>query len=435
MTTPATAVHIRHRVRPASARLGNAGLYIFCFGTLIHQGGFYLGLFLLLLGFTLSARANLKALGSTPAVWVAVATCLYVLLAAFLNTRNLIPDLNLSATVRRAGDLIAISGVFSVLVAWALGLHPDNSRRAPGLFLLGYLTALVLGADWSNLGAYLAERPLFGLGSGFGIYTLAVLLGLFIVAYQHFSATAAAAAGTPYAAVGALGLFVLLLVLFLLGQMRGAWLAALLVLPAVVVALYRHRPIATLSTPSKIVLSALPLLCLLAFYGNFDTVVARATEEWDIVTAYLSQGGSDLRPASGSYRIWLWEDALRRIPQQPLFGWGPGTSPVMVAASPVYGYLSHFHNLYLQLAVEIGLFGLGLFALWLYFVCAGLWRAYAAGALDFYGLVLLASLIASFAIVSLVQYRPSESGQFFMIFVGGLALSCQRGFKAATARR
>lgn len=433
MTTPATSAPPGYPHQPVSDRLGSAGLYLFSFATLLHQSAFYLGLLLIVIAFLLSPRANLKLIATAPAFWVAVAICLYALAAAFINTRALIPDMDLRATLRSSGDLIAISGLFSLLTAWALGLRRDNMRRALVLFVLGYLTALLTGAEWGNLRAYLADRPLFGLGSGFGIYTLSVLIGIFIFAYRQFSRSAFGTAA-PLQSAAVLGLFAALLLLFLLGQMRGAWMAALVVLPAVAFALHRHQPLTNLSRRSRLILAALPVLCLLALYVSFDTIAARTTEEWDILIGYLSQGGSDLRPASGSYRIWLWEDALQRIAQQPLFGWGPGTSPGMVAESPVYGYLSHFHNLYLQLGVEIGLVGLALFALWLYLVCGGLRRAYADGSLDFHMLLLLSALIASFAIVSLVQYRPSESGQFFMIFVGGLALSCQPRFASSTAR-
>ena len=73
--------------------------------------------------------------------------------------------------------------------------------------------------------------------------------------------------------------------------------------------------------------------------------------------------------------------------------------------------------------------GASLFTAWVYCVCIGVHSAYKNGHLEFSLLLLLMSLGLAFAIVSMVQYRSSESGQFFVMFVGALAIAKMPIFK------
>ncbi|MDX1736178.1 MAG: O-antigen ligase family protein [Halioglobus sp.] len=410
--------------------LGCLGLYLFCFTGLFWQEGFHAGLILMLLGLLLSIGRQWLTLYRSPAFWTALVCTLYVIGSAFTRTHRLIPELDTVDVWRSAFDLSAIAGLYCIIMAWALQLHARNLQRALVLYLLGYLTALCLGADWGNLAAYLADRPLFGLGSGFGIYTLSTMTGLLIFAYGT-AGTAEAGRQQRPARIAALALFTFLLVLFVLGQMRGAWLAALIILPLVAAGLVRMHWRAHPGTPARsgALTLGLALALLLVVVLGYDTIVQRILAEWDVLQTWLEEGASELRISSASYRIWLWQDALEKIRERPLLGWGPGSSPYLIARSDLLQHLSHYHNLYLQIAAEIGLVGLALFAAWLWLVCRGLYRASAEGRVQPAMTLLLSALVMTFALVSLVQYRHSEPGQFYMIYVGGLAVACQLRFR------
>jgi O-antigen ligase len=60
-------------------------------------------------------------------------------------------------------------------------------------------------------------------------------------------------------------------------------------------------------------------------------------------------------------RLRLWEEALTHIGEQPFFGVGLGNYPLLVKPSASYREPIYAHNLYLDIAVEVGLVGLSFF--------------------------------------------------------------------------
>lgn len=60
----------------------------------------------------------------------------------------------------------------------------------------------------------------------------------------------------------------------------------------------------------------------------------------------------------------LWSEAGTHIPEHPFFGTGLGNYPLAVKPSAAYREPIYAHNLYLDIAVETGLTGLGLFLAW-----------------------------------------------------------------------
>lgn len=142
----------------------------------------------------------------------------------------------------------------------------------------------------------------------------------------------------------------------LLSVSRGAWLGLAAGLLAAGVLLARRR-LATRPSLRRL----LDLLLILG--GGF--AVAGLAAFWLAVTAWHSGTASWLGniPAGNSAvsRASLWRDALAMVQDYPFTGSGLGNS-MMVHASYVLllhvGYITHLHNLYLQIAVEQGLPGL-----------------------------------------------------------------------------
>lgn len=67
--------------------------------------------------------------------------------------------------------------------------------------------------------------------------------------------------------------------------------------------------------------------------------------------------GSD---GSNQERLRLWEEAIHHISERPLLGVGIGNYPLLIKPSASYREPLYAHNLYLDIALEIGLVGLGL---------------------------------------------------------------------------
>jgi O-antigen ligase len=142
----------------------------------------------------------------------------------------------------------------------------------------------------------------------------------------------------------------------------------------------------------------------------------------------------DGRDPGSAYRVLMWEDALRLIPQHPWFGLGmEGVRQYWrewgIRAWQIYGFHWHFHSTYLQIAVERGLPAL---AAWLWLIGAYLvflWRLlvrvrHAAGWFS-QGLALgaLGGTVA-FLVAGTVQYNLGEEQISAVLwFVMGLSVA------------
>lgn len=76
---------------------------------------------------------------------------------------------------------------------------------------------------------------------------------------------------------------------------------------------------------------------------------------------------SSFSPVEGSNkeRLRLWSEAAGYIALRPLTGTGIGNYPLLVKPSAGYREPIYVHNLYLDIAVEVGLVGAGAFILWM----------------------------------------------------------------------
>lgn len=147
--------------------------------------------------------------------------------------------------------------------------------------------------------------------------------------------------------------------------------------------------------------------------------------------------------AGTQYRLLMWRDGLRMIPQHPLFGVGfdsvvglPGRWH-MEAYERFPNLRSHFHSVPIQLAVEGGMVTLAAWT-WLmvaYFLL--LWRLAARSRVDPFarGLCLgLLAAMAGFTLISLVHYAfgDAEVMMLFWLFLG-LGTALERVLSTAQA--
>ena len=88
------------------------------------------------------------------------------------------------------------------------------------------------------------------------------------------------------------------------------------------------------------------LVCALFLFGTDNFVRDRLAD------TFLSVD------ASGEERIFLWKHALGVIMENPILGAGLGGYPETVQPSATYRDPIYVHNLYLDIAVEMGLLGL-----------------------------------------------------------------------------
>lgn len=111
-------------------------------------------------------------------------------------------------------------------------------------------------------------------------------------------------------------------------------------------------------------------------------------------TPFGARFSSIFSPSDGSNqeRLRLWEEAVDHISDRPLLGVGIGNYPLLIKPGISYREPLYVHNLYLDIAVEIGLVGLGLFLGLFLIAIARLVRTYRLTA-DPLALALLSSLM------------------------------------------
>ena len=331
----------------------------------------------------------------------------------------------------------------TVLAGWAIYACRVSPRLLCGLFVAGLAIVTVeafLEHGWNLFSMrrmhYLRSPNEVGLFGG-----TIFLVGFFV------------AGGTTLrwwqdrrrpVAVVVLGIITLLLViaglwLWLRSGSRSTWiglLAALgiVTLAAALVVARQRRGLIPLAVGTIVVAGVVAALG--AFYA--DDIRPRIERELPSITAIAAGDKESLmagRDAGHNARFKIWAVAISEIRDRPLVGWGGGSVTshfdLAVEDGKLRGGRGHYHNLYLHLAVFIGLpfVALGLATYSSIFV-----RAVDALVRDSGGSAELGWFIATwglfFAVASLFQVRMHSAygAAFFILFTGlayGLYLQTQ----------
>ncbi|BCO31219.1 hypothetical protein TspCOW1_13220 [Thiohalobacter sp. COW1] len=414
-----------------SSRIGVAGLGLFAAGGFANQGVFYAGLLLMLLALSLRGRDFWRRARSRPFVWVSLALSGYItvnwLLAWLQGSAEWRPEI-----LESGFDLLLAGGAFSLVVAYWLGAGPRRIRWVLGLGLAGLVLSLAVGFDWSRLEVVMGgRRELFGMGNGAALYAGTGLIGVLILLLTG-------RVRPLWLVPPALLLVVALAIVVLWSQTRAVWVALAVILPTLLLAMawhgWRHGR------------GGRTLLLLLAGAGmlgativfNADIVDKRLARVEGGFLAILTDDGGGLEGSGLQYRVPLWEQARKLIGERPWFGWGAGTSRMLISELDIKQSLTHYHNLYLQLLVELGAVGLVLFLLWVVTALKTFWPAGRRDERDFPLLLFLLAAMALFLLAGLFQIRhDDERGHFFLISFGALAVSraLYAGVAPATGRR
>lgn len=355
-------------------RMAITGLFSAAFLAGINWTGFVVAAGLVLMATAMDARAFLGAVRSLWLFWLALALTAYILVQTpFAIQRypvlaeNHYPDWT---------DLIAISGLLSVFFGWWISRFP---RLIPKLLLVsgvGMATGIALGIQWSNLlERGMGVRRDWGyLPEEVGLFAGMALLGTVVMFLRSIGSgdlkrrqkllfgagwlAAAAAAGTVLYGT----------------QTRALWIgSAALVLICVLWHLssaIRNRA-GTRSAAAAALVIAITLFGLIQLDGA-ERLENRLDRSGDTIAALLALDRERVLQANPSLgeRLNMWVEALRAFPHHPVTGWGIGAKVVTdnLAELHVGWRQPHYHNLYLEFLLGLGLIGFGLFMA----VCAAL---------------------------------------------------------------
>jgi O-antigen ligase len=411
----------------AAQVVGLLGVIVLCGGFALGTGLVNTGLGLLLVALLMRLPELWPTLRREPFFW------LVAVLIAYLALESLWLSRSYGSAAVDAGrgftHLLAISGLTTLAVA--AGLAGDFRRVALALLLTvaSLLVAIALHTGPGDLRSYLAgARATFGLSNnGPGVYMSVAVIGLVCLG--------------PYAVArlprqlhlvrwGAWGLLIavtaVLLIAVVLNQSRSSWLAAVIVLPIVLLLLVRRwlralTPRLRRRILGTAVIVGLPMLAFVGYLGA-DIVQQRLADERDTIATITRLELDQLKPTSIGTRVYLWRAASEFAAQRPLLGWGPGTARMLIEQIPQIHSYPHFHNLYLQLLVETGVAGLALVAAVIVALVQAARRSRQADLLPWEMGLFLAGSGAFFLIASLAQIRHDDShGMAFIAIVTGLA--------------
>jgi O-antigen ligase len=405
-------------------------LYVYAFSIFLNPGiaAVAIGALLLLT----VASGNYRARYNTPLTWLSVVFLLYSALVTWSATA-LYPE-----TLKfQMKGLINLNGLwFLPVVILAVAVH-ERERHFFNLILvsiLGFLVKLTLKFDVDQFIVVVKNNEPFGFilpHNALGTYS--VVAFLFVVIWFHSQGQEERL--NNYHRIILLLLMLLFPTLLFLSNSR----SSLLIFAAVLLAagwgylVRKKKPSLQRNVERRVLVFICSVILLLGILFA-PRVMERFMFEADVWRA-IASGQIEEMSLAGSHtykssdvRILMWRIAAEKIVEKPLTGWGPGTSAVLLDPVRVKTgqMLYDFHNIVIELLIEVGFVGFLLIVAANYLVLRSLWRGFRAGTCDGHLLIFLCSAIAVIYLASCINLRTNEAiGRNWMILFLALAYSFQ----------
>jgi O-antigen ligase len=410
--------------------VGTAGLFLFAFSAFLSTTALSIGL-ALLVGALLLNRSVWPRLRRDPLSIVCVVSTVYLVVRTLWAVWEFPGSAQLQED--QAWDWFRL-WLFLCVGWWVNG----NTKRITWILLLalvGLLSGMVyaLFDHWSLL--WSGIRTGFHLPIiAFGLYAGTAVLGLLLMAPRIWGKMEK----LPFFAIR-VGLWLIAFVLLTQGlidtQSRGAWLAAVLVLPPLTIlrywiALKQKR----ISRQRRISIACLVLVIFgLLVLANLPTIQNRMAQERSMFEATWKLDFKDVPTQGFGVRVQALRYGLRKWLERPMFGWGPGSTEYLISHSgehilqhPLSGggyvWLDHLHDTYLEILFRFGLVGALLIATVLGLLLRDLWIAHLEGRLPIDYLLFLTGTFSLMAIWSLSDFRLLHPDwRSYWILIAGMA--------------
>lgn len=410
--------------------LGTAGLLLFAFSAFLSTTGLSIGLGLLVAALLLN-RSLWPGLKRDPFLILCVVSSTYLILLTlwaiweFPDSRRL--------QEKQAWDWFRLW--LFLCVGWWINGDRKRIRWVLLLALVGLLTGMAYALSshfnllWSGM------RTGFHLKIiAFGLYSSTAILGLLLMAPRILGKKG----NLPFFAIR-VGLWLIALVLLTQGliitQSRGAWLAAILVIPPLVILSYFvswTRQVSSRWLATGLVSFVVVLFALL-IWANLPTIQNRVSQEQKTFEATWKLDFNDIPTRGFGVRVQAFRFGLSKWLERPIFGWGPGSTEYLISQSgdptlqhPLsgggYAWLDHLHNTYLEVLVRFGLVGAFLILTVLGFLLRSLWIAHRERRLPTDYTLFLTGMFPLMAIWSLSDFRLLHPDwRSYWILLGGIA--------------
>lgn len=416
------------RTKPSDL-LGLAGLYLYALGAMPSTVAAKIAMLCMAVSAAMQWRSFWQVMRSQPLFWLLVAFAAYLAIGGVIASQ-VFPQT--SDDQRRAvRDLLAACGPPLLLGAYWLGKDGlTTARRTTHILPLaaaGLLLTITYKEAWPSL-LQSAGTARFTMGMSpnaagvlGGMLFWGALLGLLACIRQ----AAAMPMRWPFA-LSMLALCLLGSMMLVLSGSKSAWVATALALPPIALLYVRH---ALSQRQRRLSLAVLAVgVVLVALYASTlgrGVLETRTSSALTALGQIFDKDPIDVSDGSIGPRLQMWNEAVVRIEEHPITGWGPGSARMLLSTSdnPEIRNFPHFHNLPLHFLVSLGLLGTLLF----YAIQAGLalkaWQAFRSGAATAEHAFFALGGLALFHIAHLFQYRLNNTpGQFLLTLVGMVAL-------------
>lgn len=410
-----------------SDKVGFWGLWLFSFSAFLSTSGAVLGyvMFFVALFFT---DSRWRQWLYSPIVILSLSFGLYITARAIFAASNL-PE--------------ASSEIWDKWIAWIKLLlfipfgywvyrKPEWRQKLLLVSVLGLVIGMLFEVEWADPLQFLSTRS----GYQFPAIGFAYVAGIALIGLGLLGATSrkSGAVGVNWFGWFLFGLlFLVLFQGFIQSYSRGAWLAmivSLFVLAMSWLGSGKKDP----TVAKQVVTVGVLFLALFSIVAmlNQERIQERLAYETDLFEQILTEEGDTSEVSSTTLRLNLWAYGIEKIYERPLFGWGPGTTKYLVAHSGMPErlknqagkWLPHLHNAYIDMGVQLGLFGIVWGGLILFFMGRTVIKTSKVGVMP-RNYVLFFLGVFVFALVwSLFDYRTvHRDWRFSWILVAGTLFS------------
>jgi O-antigen ligase len=356
----------RDRAR-LSLILSQLGLVYFAFSAFYGKAQSNQGLLLILVALLLGRALDGRSVLKDPLVVTSLAFFAYLCGRAALAALELPDDRQLIWDYTSRWMLL---GLFpAAVVAAALRLGRFRPHHLLGLAIAGFFLKIARHVDWQYLAADIElyftlehVRPTFGHSViNLPFWALFFLMGLIIYSDDYLRDRSKLLLAGRYA------LFLvttgLLCFIIVASKTRSIWLLACLFVPLCLVFRFKELLLTQRKAAAAAVV-ALVLSSLALIAWKHDFFLNRLTSELGVVEQIVSTDDRDVPESSIGLRYYMYRVFLDEAPSKPLLGWGPGVSKRLLERPtyPGMAEVAHFHNIYVELFLQLGAVGLCLFA-------------------------------------------------------------------------
>lgn len=427
------------RTKPSNL-LGLAGLYLYALGAMPSTVAAKIAVLCMAVGAALQWHSFWQAMRSQALFWLLVTFAAYLAIGGVIASQNF-PQT--SDDQRRAiRDLLAACGPPLLLGAYWLRHSGLTARRTTHILLLaavGLLLTLTYKDAWPSLSQSSgAARFTMGMSpNAAGILGGLLFWGALLGLLSCIRLSVAIHMRWPFA-LSMLALCLLGSMMLVLSGSKSAWVATALALPPIAILYIRYALSQRQRRVALAVLAAgITIIALYASTLGRGVLETRTNSAISALEQILDEESIDVKDGSIAPRLQMWHEAITKIEQHPLTGWGPGSTKMLLRNSenPEIRSFPHFHNLPLHFLVSLGLLGTLLF----YAIQAGLavkaWQSFRNGAAAAEHAFFALGGLALFHIAHLFQYRLNNTpGQFLLTLVGMVALSASLQHKRHDVR-